>query len=113
MGQVIDFGQAKDRILGKTPEAAAPELDSALEHFSFSRLPERERIAQTIVKILYQQAEEAFAVEVNGESKIRIAGNFDFGAVADEIAKYAKTKFTQPFQKVAAPSDAPAEAPVA
>jgi hypothetical protein len=111
MGQVIDFGVAKDCILGKVAEPASSELSDALEHFSFSRLPERERIAQTIVNILYQQADEAMPVEINGETKLRIAGNFDFGAVADEIVKYAKDGFTRPFQKVV--SDAKTEAPVA
>lgn len=54
--QVIDFQEAKERILGRGTKdetaAVTPALSNALEVFSFSRLPKRERILRTVTTAL-------------------------------------------------------------
>ena len=51
--QIIDFGEAKEKILGKgtkdEPVAVTPALSNALEAFSFSRLSKLERIHRVLV----------------------------------------------------------------
>lgn len=51
---VIDFGEAKAKILGKGTQqetaAVSADLSNALEEFSFSRLPQTERVARAVVR---------------------------------------------------------------
>jgi hypothetical protein len=54
--EIIDFAEAKAKILGRgsvdEPKTVTPALSSALEEFSFSRLPKLERITRTIITAL-------------------------------------------------------------
>lgn len=100
MGELIEFQKAKDRILG-TGVVVSPtspeELNRAIEKFSFSKLPKRERIAQILVQALSAQATFGSSADAI-PYVLKIAGEVDFLAVADLIDKYAVGNFADPFE---------------
>lgn len=64
MGKLIDFSEAKQKILGKGTDeelgVVSPDLSNALEAFSFSRLPKIERIQNVLVDALGKSAPFSF-----------------------------------------------------
>ncbi len=60
--QVIDFSEAKEKILGRgtkaEPATVSADLSNALEEFSFSRLPKLERIERFFVSALGEASPE-------------------------------------------------------
>jgi hypothetical protein len=86
-----------------------PSLDSALEKFSFSRLPKRERIAQILVQALSAQATFGPAPDVV-PYRLLINGVIDFLSVADLIDKYSIGNFADPFEREVLVGDAAPEA---
>jgi hypothetical protein len=91
--EIIDFGEAKAKILGKSTAQETPavstDLSNALEEFSFSRLPQSERIVRSIVRC----AENAgIDVETNAELLVKLA---------NELAKHvSEDALTKPIVKV-------------
>ena len=84
MAEIIQFQEAKDRILGiKSPSICADALDDALEQFSFSRLPERERIARILFGIF------SFACPPFDQEACLL--------IADVLIPYVKDNFTKPY----------------
>lgn len=70
MGELIDFGEAKAKILGKTTNqetaAVSADLSDALEVFSFSRLSKEERVERTIRQALFNagyDTEDTFKIK--------------------------------------------------
>ena len=55
-GKVLDFQEAKARLLNPRQNSPAPSeaLSSAVERFTFSRLPQVERIARTVATLSLQ-----------------------------------------------------------
>lgn len=74
------------------------ELNRAIEKFSFSKLPKRERIAQILVQALSAQVTFDPSADVV-PYVLKIVGEVDFLAVADLIDKYSAGNFTNPFVK--------------
>ena len=91
--EIIDFGEAKAKILGKgtaqETAAVSADLSNALEEFSFSRLPQPERVTRSIVRC----AENAgIDVEANAELLVKLAA---------ELSKHvAEESLTKPIAKV-------------
>lgn len=60
--QVIDFSEAKEKILGRgtkaEPATVSADLSNALEEFSFSRLPKLERIQRFFVSAMGEASPE-------------------------------------------------------
>jgi|SRR5579859_1077924 len=75
MTQVIDFVEAKAKILGRgteqEPVTVSPDLSNALEEFSFSRLPKLERIQR-----------------VMAEAALAVANPQDFEAYLKAVSEY-------------------------
>lgn len=72
MGELIDFGEAKKKILGKGTEdetaRVSPSLSNALEEFSFSRLSKFERIQRVLADAVVAAAPFHFDPESLGEA---------------------------------------------
>lgn len=91
--EIIDFGEAKAKILGKSTgqetAAVSADLSNALEEFSFSRLPQQERIVRSLVRC----AENAgIDVDVNAELLVKLA---------NELSKHVSEEaMTKPIAKV-------------
>ena len=91
--EIIDFGEAKAKILGKgtaqETAAVSADLSNALEEFSFSRLPQHERVFRSIVRC----AENA---------GVNVFENVDvLMKVATELAKHVgEDSLTKPIAKV-------------
>jgi hypothetical protein len=86
----------------------SPSLDNALEKFSFSRLPKRERIAQILVQAL--SAQVTFGLDSPEPYVLSLNGVVDFLVVADLIDKYSAGNFADPFQRELLQGDADLEA---
>ena len=63
IGKVLDFQEAKARLLNLRPNSPAPSeaLSEAVERFAFSRLPRRERIAKTIEPWISREVDSSYS----------------------------------------------------
>lgn len=91
MGQVIDFQEAKAKILGRTsseePKSVSAELSNALEEFSFSRLAKIERITRSLYQA-FQNCHRHKGLE--GDPTLVPGGTFRFSLedLAAELVPY-------------------------
>lgn len=91
--EIIDFGEAKAKILGKSTKqetaAVSADLSNALEEFSFFRLPQPERIVRSLVRC----AENAgIDIEANAELLVKLG---------TELSKHVSEEaLTKPIAKV-------------
>jgi hypothetical protein len=105
MGQVIDFQEAKAKILGHTtaeePKTVSTELSNAIEEFSFSRLPKVDRIARSLYQAL-RNGQIRKCVE--GDPTLA-GGSYGFSLedLASELAPYLPEDiFNKPLSKAVA-----------
>lgn len=91
--EIIDFGEAKAKILGKSTKqetaAVSADLSNALEEFSFSRLPQPERIVRSLVRC----AENA-GIDVGASAELLVK-------LGTELSKHVSEEaLTKPIAKV-------------
>jgi hypothetical protein len=105
MGQIIDFQEAKAKILGHTTaeesHTVGAELSNALEEFSFSRLPKVDRITRSIAQAL-RNCQLRKGIE--GDPTLVAGGSFSFSLdeLAAELAPHLpEDVLSQPLSKVA------------
>lgn len=93
--EIIDFGEAKAKILGKSTKqetaAVSADLSNALEEFSFSRLPQPERIVRSLVRCA-ENAGIGIDIEANAELLVKLG---------TELSKHVSEEaLTKPIAKV-------------
>jgi hypothetical protein len=104
MGQVIDFQEAKEKILGHTtaeqPETVSAELSNAIEEFSFSRLSKVDRITRSLYQAL-RNGQIRKCLE--GNPAIAGAHGFSLEDLASELAPHLpEDVFNKPLPKAVA-----------
>lgn len=82
--QIIDFEEAKAKILGvstaQETAAVSADLSSALEQFSFSRLPKLDRVIRIVAK-----ASEYSGAGLTQEQVLLLAAQIDNGVRKDDF----------------------------
>lgn len=79
MGILVEFQDAKQKLLGETNSADTTELTNAVENFTFAQLPSRNRIALILAGVYGGEA-EAYLEKI------------------DEFAEYAQSDFKIPYR---------------
>lgn len=94
MGEIVEFQNPKDRILGNVSGRTTDDLNKELENFSFSRLPQRERIARILAAVVSWGTDEYDAQ--------------DYLEMADQLIPSVNNNFTKPYEFIGGDVDATA-----